>query len=160
VIDDEMRPSVAIEVNGRRVERTVESRRLLVHFLRDAGLHGVRVGCDTTSCGACTVLLDGRAVKSCTLFAVQAEGRSITTVEGLGSPEALHPVQEAFMEEHGLQCGYCTSGFLMATLELLRHNPDPTPEEIRAGVAGNLCRCTGYTNIVRAVRRAARTMER
>ena len=125
MIDDEMRPSVAIEVNGRRVERTVESRRLLVHFLRDAGLHGVRVGCDTTSCGACTVLLDGRAVKSCTLFAVQADGRSITTVEGLGSPDALHPVQEAFMEEHGLQCGYCTSGISHGDARAAEAQPRP-----------------------------------
>lgn len=157
--EDVLCSAVATDVNGERVERIVESRKLLVHFLRsDVGLHGVKVGCDTTSCGACTVLLDGRAVKSCTVFAVQAGGRSITTVEGLGTTGALHSVQEAFIEEHGLQCGYCTSGFLMATLELLRRNPDPTPHEVRVGLAGNLCRCTGYANIVRAVRRAARTM--
>ncbi len=147
---------ISLQVNGGRVERTVEDRTLLVHFLRtDLELRGVRVGCDTTSCGACAVLLDGRAVKSCTLLAVQAAGRSVTTVEGIASPDRLHPVQEAFRDEHALQCGYCTSGFVLAAIELLRRASDPSDDEIRAALAGNLCRCTGYTNIVRAVRRAA-----
>jgi aerobic carbon-monoxide dehydrogenase small subunit len=159
VTDESHRSLVSVEVNGNLVERSIDTRTLLVHFLRNqAGTQSVKVGCDTTSCGACTVLLDGRAVKSCTIFGVQAHGRSITTVEGLGSDGELHPIQEAFHAEHGLQCGYCTAGFIMATLGLLGHNPDPTPQHVRAGLAGNLCRCTGYVNIVRAVRRAARTM--
>ena len=146
-------------INGESVEAAVEARKLLVHFLReDAGLAGVRIGCDTTSCGACAVLLDGRAIKSCTLFAVQAGGRTVTTIEGITNGETLHPVQAAFREEHALQCGFCTSGFVMATLELLGSIPDPSEEEIREGLSGNLCRCTGYANIVTAVRGAAKAL--
>lgn len=148
--------TIGVTVNGREFEHQVESRKLLVHFLReDIGLSGVRVGCDTASCGACAVMLDGRAIKSCNLLAVQAGGRSVTTIEGFGSQEQLHPVQEAFWEEHALQCGYCTSGFVIAAIELLSHNHDPSDDEIREALAGNLCRCTGYTSILRAVRRAA-----
>ena len=154
------RVAVSMTVNGQVTEAGVEARLLLAHFLREeAGLAGVRIGCDTTSCGACAVLLDGGAVKSCTLFAVQAAGRTVTTIEGLtGHGQDLHPVQAAFREEHALQCGFCTSGFVMATLELLGNNPDPTEHEVREGLSGNLCRCTGYTNIVSAALRAARTM--
>lgn len=158
-IDGRLRQRIAITVNGKVLEAEVETRRLLVHFLReDADLAGVRIGCDTTSCGACAVLLDGQAVKSCTLFAVQAADRSVTTIEGLGNGQPLHPVQEAFREEHALQCGFCTSGFVMATLELLGNNPDPTEHEVREGLSGNLCRCTGYTNIVTAVLTAAEAL--
>jgi carbon-monoxide dehydrogenase small subunit len=132
---------------------------LLVHFLRDRlGLTGTHIGCDTSQCGACTVLLDGEAVKSCTLFAVQANGRKITTVEGLAERDTLHPVQQAFHEKHGLQCGYCTPGFIMSTVSLLGKNPRPNDEEILAGLEGNICRCTGYVNIVSAVKAAADTM--
>jgi aerobic carbon-monoxide dehydrogenase small subunit len=147
---------VAVTVNGRRREDLVEPRTLLVHYLREvAGLTGTHIGCDTSQCGACTVLLDGRAVKSCSVFAVQADGSAVTTVEGLASGSALHPVQQAFWDEHGLQCGFCTPGFIMATAYLLEQNSSPTDDEIRKGLEGNLCRCTGYANIVRAVRSAA-----
>ncbi|MEQ0564139.1 (2Fe-2S)-binding protein [Amycolatopsis sp. NEAU-NG30] len=144
---------VSIEVNGRPVAGEVPDRTLLVHFLRDtAGLTGTNVGCDTTSCGACTVLLDGESVKSCTVLAAQAAGHAVTTVEGLeGSDGTLHPVQEAFREQHGLQCGFCTPGMIMAAVSLLADNPKPTRDEVRAGLEGNLCRCTGYHNIVSAV---------
>src|SRR5437870_9971887 len=129
---------------------------LLVHFLRDvANLTATNVGCDTTSCGACTVLLDGESVKSCTVLAVQADGGEVTTIEGLGSAEAMHPVQQAFHEQHGLQCGYCTPGMVMAAVSLLAEHPDPTEAEVRNGLEGNLCRCTGYHNIVKAVLSAA-----
>jgi carbon-monoxide dehydrogenase small subunit len=139
-------------VNGRPVTGEVEPRTLLVYFLReDLGLTGTHVGCDTTSCGACTILMDGLAVKSCTVLAVQANGAEITTIEGLASNGELHPVQEGFWERHGLQCGYCTPGMIMAAVALLEENPDPTEDEIRHGLEGNLCRCTGYHNIVRAV---------
>ncbi|MEU0792942.1 (2Fe-2S)-binding protein [Amycolatopsis sp. NPDC005961] len=144
---------VSIEVNGQPVAEEVPDRTLLVHFLRDtAGLTGTNIGCDTTSCGACTVLLDGESVKSCTVLAAQADGHAVTTVEGLSEPDgSLHPVQRAFREQHGLQCGFCTPGMLMASVSLLADNPKPTRDEVRAGLEGNLCRCTGYHNIVSAV---------
>ena len=144
-------------VNGATVGAEVEDRTLLVHFLRDvAGLTATNVGCDTTSCGACTVLLDGQSVKSCTVLAAQADGREVTTVEGLAAGDGqLHPVQRAFQAEHGLQCGFCTPGMVMATVSLLAENPRPTEEQVRTGLEGNLCRCTGYHNIVRAVLAAA-----
>ena len=151
-----MERTVSVEVNGRRYERAVEPRLLLVHFLRDVlGLTGTNVGCQTSLCGACTVLIDGRAVKSCTKLAVQADGRSVTTVEGLAADGRLHPLQEAFRDQHGLQCGYCTPGFLIAAKALLDANPNPSEAEIRKGLKGNVCRCTGYHNIVRAVQQAA-----
>ena len=141
-----------MKVNGAAQEHDVEPRLLLVHYIRDVlGLHGTNVGCDTSSCGACTLHLDGEAVKSCTILAVQADGSDITTIEGLaaGSDE-MHPMQRAFREEHGLQCGFCTPGMVMAAVSLLRENPSPTEDEVREGLEGNLCRCTGYHNIVRA----------
>jgi aerobic carbon-monoxide dehydrogenase small subunit len=148
---------IALTVNGTRAEEEVEPRQLLVYFLRDRlGLKGTNVGCDTTSCGACTVLLDGESVKSCTVLAVQADGSDVTTIEGLARGEELHPVQQAFREQHALQCGYCTPGFVLATVSLLREQPNPSEEEIRRGLEGNLCRCTGYHNIVLAVQAAAR----
>ena len=147
---------IAITVNGARHEVEVEPRELLVYVLRERlGLTGTNVGCDTTSCGACTVLLDGESVKSCTLLAVQADGREVTTIEGLAENGELHPVQQAFHEQHGLQCGYCTPGMVMATVSLLREHPQPSEDEIRRALEGNLCRCTGYVNIVKAVREAA-----
>ena len=148
---------VALTVNGERREAGVEPRQLLVYFLRDQlGLKGTNVGCDTSSCGACTVLVDGESVKSCTVLALQADGAEVTTVEGLATGDQLHPVQQAFHEQHALQCGFCTPGFVMATVSLLRENPNPTEDEIRHGLEGNLCRCTGYHNIVRAVEAAAK----
>jgi carbon-monoxide dehydrogenase small subunit len=151
------RVNVSVEVNGIREEREVEPRLLLVHFLRDElGLTGTHVGCDTSNCGACTVHLNGEAVKSCTVLAVQADGASVTTIEGLGSEGDLHPVQEAFWEHHGLQCGYCTPGMIMAAADLLERNADPSEGEVREALAGNLCRCTGYHNIVKAVLAAAK----
>jgi aerobic carbon-monoxide dehydrogenase small subunit len=148
---------VALTVNGSKHEADVEPRQLLVYFLRDElGLKGTNVGCDTSSCGACTVLLDGQSVKSCTVLAVQADGSEVTSIEGLASGGQLHTVQQAFHEQHALQCGYCTPGFVMATVSLLQENPNPSEEEIRRGLEGNLCRCTGYHNIVRAVKAAAR----
>jgi carbon-monoxide dehydrogenase small subunit len=147
---------VAITVNGERREAEVEPRQLLVYFLRDeVGLKGTNVGCDTSSCGACTVLVDGESVKSCTAFAVQADGAEVTTIEGLAANGDLHPVQQAFHEQHALHCGYCTPGFVLATVSLLRENPNPSEEEIRLAIEGNLCRCTGYHNIVKAVQAAA-----
>ena len=153
-----MSPTVRVRtvVNGHTHESEVESRLLLVHYLREAlGLTGTNVGCDTTSCGACTVLLDGEAVKSCTVLAAQADGAGVTTIEGMGREGALHPLQEMFREHHGLQCGYCTPGMIMAAADLLERNPHPTEEEVRRGLEGNLCRCTGYHNIVKAVMAAA-----
>ena len=148
--------SITMKVNGVSETRDVEPRVLLVHFLRDVlGLTGTHVGCDTSQCGACTVLLDGAAVKSCSLFAVQAEGRSVTTIEGLAADGKLHPVQQAFWDQHGLQCGFCTPGMIVATCDLLARNPHPSEAEIRVGLEGNLCRCTGYNNIVKAVQQAA-----
>ena len=148
---------IALTVNGSRHVADVEPRQLLAYFLRDdLGLKGTNVGCDTSSCGACTVLVDGESVKSCTVFAVQADGSEVTTVEGIANSGELHPVQQAFHELHALQCGYCTPGFMMATISLLQENPNPSEEEIRLRLEGNLCRCTGYHNIVRAVQAAAR----
>jgi carbon-monoxide dehydrogenase small subunit len=152
---------VSITVNGVTHTREVEPRLLLVHFLRETlGLTGTNVGCDTSQCGACTVLMDGHAVKSCTLLAVQAEGARLTTIEGLASDGRLHPLQEAFWEKHGLQCGFCTPGMILTACDLLRSNPKPSDAEIRHGIEGNLCRCTGYQNIVAAVRHAAERLAR
>jgi carbon-monoxide dehydrogenase small subunit len=152
------RVPVRLRVNGVTHDLDVEPRLLLVHALRDKlGLTGTHVGCDTSNCGACTVHLDGLAVKSCTVLAVQADGGEVTTIEGLGTPDALHPVQEAFWEHHGLQCGYCTPGMIMAGADLLKRNPDPSEAEVRRALEGNLCRCTGYHNIVKAVLDAAKT---
>ncbi len=150
---------ITVRVNGSVCEQDVEPRTLLAYFLRETlGLTGTHVGCDTTNCGACTVLLDGRPVKSCTVLAVQADGCEVTTVEALEQKSGLHPLQQAFWDEHGLQCGYCTPGMLMAASALLAENPDPTEEEIRFGLSGNICRCTGYVNIVKAVQNAAAKM--
>ena len=148
---------VTVTVNGSPVAAEAADRTLLVHFLRDvAGLTATNIGCDTTSCGACTVLLDGESVKSCTVLAAQADGAEVTTVEGLaGEGGEMHPVQQAFRAEHGLQCGFCTPGMVMAAVSLLKENPHPTEEQVRSGLEGNLCRCTGYHNIVRAVLAAA-----
>jgi carbon-monoxide dehydrogenase small subunit len=154
-----MRHSIAVTVNGVRREDAVEPRLLLVHYLREvAGLTGTHVGCDTSQCGACTVIVDGRAVKSCAMFAVQADGRSVTTIEGLADGGNLHPVQEAFWNQHGLQCGYCTPGFIMAAAYLLGQNPSPSDDEIAKGLEGNICRCTGYENILKAVKQAGEKM--
>jgi carbon-monoxide dehydrogenase small subunit len=147
---------IQLTVNGRAHARDVEPRTLLVHLLREGlGLTGAHVGCDTSQCGACTVLLDGRAVKSCTVLAVQADGAGVTTIEGLSTNGKLHPLQEGFRQEHGLQCGFCTPGMIMSAVDLLSRNPDPSDAEIRSALEGNLCRCTGYHNIVKAVRYAA-----
>ncbi len=149
---------VTITVNGEPMEREIESRLLLVHFLREElGLTGTHIGCDTTSCGACTVLLDGRPAKSCTVFAVAADGAEVTTVEGLANG-GLHPIQQAFMECHGLQCGFCTPGMMLTSKALIEENPDPSEADVRWGISGNLCRCTGYVNIVKAVQQAAATI--
>lgn len=152
-------PLITITVDGIEYEEAVEPRLLLVHFLRDRlGKTGTPIGCDTTNCGTCTVLMDGRSVKSCSVLAVQADESDIVTIEGLASNGTLHPMQQAFHEEHALQCGYCTPGMILASIDLLRDNPDPSEEAIREGLEGNLCRCTGYCNIVRAVRRGAQQM--
>ena len=147
--------AVSITVNGRKYNQDVEPRLLLVHLLRDVGLTGTKIGCDTSQCGSCTVLLDGIAVKSCTTLAAQADGATVTTIEGLAEGGQLTALQEAFWSTHGLQCGYCTPGMVFAAHEILRTNPNPTPEQIRHGLEGNMCRCTGYQNIVRAVQAAA-----
>jgi carbon-monoxide dehydrogenase small subunit len=150
---------VSMTVNGKQVTRDVEPRHLLVHFLRDdLGLTGTNIGCDTSQCGACTVMMDGMAVKSCTVLAVQANGAQVTTIEGLANDGQLHPLQQAFWDHHGLQCGFCTPGMILAATDLLRHHPEPTEEQIRHGIEGNLCRCTGYQNIVRAIQAAADVM--
>jgi len=150
---------VHVKVNGRDHEAEIEPRLLLVHFIREVlMLTGTHIGCDTTSCGACTVLLDGKPVKSCTLFAVQADGREIRTIEGVADNGKLHPLQEGFKEKHGLQCGFCTSGMILTASALLEKNPHPSEQEIRWGISGNLCRCTGYQNIVKAVQYAAEKM--
>ena len=147
---------VSVSVNGVQYEEEVEPRLLLVHLIRDTlGLTGTHVGCDTSNCGACTVHLNGEAVKSCTMLAVQADDAAVTTIEGMGTEGDLHPLQEGFWKHHGLQCGYCTPGMIMASADLLAHNPDPSEEEVREALAGNLCRCTGYQNIVKAVLDAA-----
>jgi aerobic carbon-monoxide dehydrogenase small subunit len=152
--------AIEVVVNGERHRAEVEPRLLLVHFLRERlGLTGTHIGCDTTSCGACTVLLDGVPIKSCTMFAVQANGRGLTTVEGLRRDAALHPIQQGFKEEHGLQCGFCTPGMMLTSAALLEENPNPSEEEIRWALSGNICRCTGYQNIVKAVQWAAREIE-
>ena len=143
-------------VNGKAHADEVDPRLLLVHYLRETlGLTGTHVGCDTSQCGACTVLVDGKSAKSCTMFAVQADGADVTTIEGVGDEENLHPLQQGFWEEHGLQCGYCTPGMIMSALNLLSENPNPTDAEIREGISGNLCRCTGYHHIVNSIRHAA-----
>ena len=150
---------VGVTVNGQMREADVEPRTLLVYFLRESlGLTGTNVGCDTSSCGACTVLLDGESVKSCTMLAAQADGREVTTIEGMASDGALHPIQEAFHRNHGLQCGYCTPGMIMAAASYLNENPTPTEEEVRESLEGNLCRCTGYQNIVKSILDAAGQM--
>jgi carbon-monoxide dehydrogenase small subunit len=147
---------VSMKVNGTAYEHDVEPRTLLVHHLREnLRLTGTHVGCDTSQCGACTIHVNGEAVKACTMFAVQADGSEITTIEGLAIDGELHPVQKAFCENHGLQCGYCTPGMIMASVEMLKNNPNPTEEEIRHGLEGNLCRCTGYHNIVKSIKAAA-----
>ena len=147
------RTTISVDINGERFEREVDARRLLVHFIRDdADLTGTHIGCDTGNCGACTVILDGQAVKSCMLLAVQADGSRIETVEGLASNGELHPLQQAFSAHHGLQCGYCTPGMLMSAKHLLDNNPEPTDNEIRTAIQGNICRCTGYANIVEAIK--------
>ncbi|MEO8286636.1 MAG: (2Fe-2S)-binding protein [Chloroflexota bacterium] len=152
-----MKQKVSINVNGVQREDEVEPRTLLVHYIRETlGLTGTHIGCDTSQCGACTVHLDGTAVKSCTIFAVQADGSQVTTIEGIaGDSTEMHPMQTAFWEQHGLQCGYCTPGMIMSAASLLKDNPHPTEQEIRHGLEGNICRCTGYHNIVKAVRAAA-----
>ena len=151
---------VTITVNGSPIEADVADRTLLVHFVRDvAGLTATNVGCDTTSCGACTILLDGKSVKSCTVLAAQADGCEVTTLEGLAGGDEMHPMQRAFHAEHGLQCGFCTPGMVMAAVSLLSENPHPTEQQVRAGLEGNLCRCTGYHNIVKAVLTAAGSAE-
>jgi len=148
--------SIRINVNGKARAATVEPRMLLVHFLREhLRLTGTHIGCDTSQCGACTVLLDGRSAKSCTVFAVQADGSEITTIEGLAADGDLHPLQQGFWEEHGLQCGYCTPGMIMAAVTLLNDTPSPSERQIREGISGNLCRCTGYQHIVNAIQHAA-----
>ena len=150
---------ITVRVNGRERTAAVEPRLLLVHFLREnLNLTGTHVGCDTSQCGACTVLLDGRSAKSCTVFAVQADGEEVQTIEGLAAGGDLHPLQDGFWEEHGLQCGYCTPGMIMSALNLLRDNPAPSDAEIREGISGNICRCTGYQHIVNAIRSAAERM--
>jgi carbon-monoxide dehydrogenase small subunit len=151
---------ITVTVNGQARSAEVETRLLLVHFLRHTlGLTGTHIGCDTTGCGACTVLLDGVPVKSCSVFAVQADAHEVTTVEGLATAEGLHPIQEAFREEHGLQCGFCTPGMMLTATALLRENPSPSEEQIRWALSGNVCRCTGYQNIVKAVQHAAGKLE-
>lgn len=150
---------VTTTVNGQSYSKNVEPRTLLVHYIRDTlGLTGTNVGCDTSSCGACTVLLNGESVKSCTVLAVQADGQEITTIEGMASSSGLHPIQKAFQENHGLQCGYCTPGMVMASASFLKENPNPTESEVREALEGNLCRCTGYHNIVKSVLAAAAQM--
>ncbi len=150
---------VTVDINGKKYTDDVEPRLLLVDFIRDvAKLKGTHIGCDTTSCGACTVLVDGKSVKSCTMFAVEADGKKVNTVESLATDDKLHPLQEAFWENHALQCGYCTPGMLMSSSFLLSRNSNPTEDEIREGIAGNICRCTGYINIIKAIKDAAGKM--
>ena len=154
-----MKREITVTVNGEQHHSSVEPRMLLVHYLRDElDLTGTHIGCDTSQCGACVVHLNGEAVKACTVLAVQADGAEITTIEGLATEGSLHPLQEGFWEKHGLQCGFCTPGMIMASAQLLKHNPNPTEAEIRKALEGNICRCTGYQNIVRAVQYAAENM--
>ena len=151
---------VNISINGRKISREVSGNALLADFLRDGlTLTGTHVGCDTSQCGACTILVDGQAVKACTMFAVQAEGAEIKTIEGLAKDGELHPIQKAFWENHGLQCGYCTPGMIMAAVDMLKNNPNPSEQEIRHGLEGNFCRCTGYHNIVKSIKAAAVSMQ-
>ena len=151
---------ISLTINGKAQKGNVESRRLLVHYLRDdLGLTGTHIGCETSQCGACTIMLNGNAVKSCTLFAVQADGAEIMTIEGLAKDGELHPIQEGFWEEHGLQCGFCTPGMIMSTVDLLQKNPNPDEHEIRHALHGNLCRCTGYQHIVKSIQYAANKMQ-
>ena len=153
--------TVTIEINGSSFTREVDSRLLLVHFLREnLQMTGTHIGCDTTHCGACTVLMAGRSIKTCTVYTVQANGKSLTTIEGMETEGKLHPLQEGFHEEHGLQCGFCTPGMIMRAAELLEKNPNPSEEEIRMGISGNLCRCTGYVNIIKAVQYAAEKIKK
>jgi len=153
--------TVTIDINGKTFTKEVDSRMLLVHFLREElQMTGTHIGCDTSSCGACTILMNGRSVKSCTLYTVQADGKSVKTIEGMDEGGALHPLQEGFHEEHGLQCGFCTPGMIMRAAELLEKNPNPSEEEIRWGISGNLCRCTGYVNIVKAIQYAAEKIQK
>lgn len=155
-----MKKLISLTVNGRRVSHEVEPRLLLIHYLRDVlSFTGPHIGCETSLCGACTVEVDGKAVKSCAMFAVQADGKSVTTIEGLAQNGKMHQIQESFWEEHGLQCGYCTPGMIMAVKQLLERNPEPTDAEIRHGIEGNLCRCTGYQHIVNAVKHASARMK-
>ena len=152
--------TISLAVNGEQQTTEVEPRMLLVHFIREAlNLTGTHIGCDTTNCGACTVLLNGKSIKSCTVFAVQANGKELLTIEGVAQNGELHPLQEGFREEHGFQCGFCTPGMILRAYELLQKNPDPTEEEIRWGISGNLCRCTGYVNIVKSIQYAAEKMK-
>ena len=154
-------PTVSMTVNGKKVSGEVEARTLLVHYLRDTlGLTGTHVGCDTSQCGACVVHLDGKAVKSCTVLAAQAQGASVTTIEGLATDGKLHPMQEAFRDNHGLQCGFCTPGMVMTAVDLVQNQPNPSEQQIREGLEGNICRCTGYHNIVKAVAAGAKAMGR
>ena len=154
-----VKKDVTVTINGKEYSSKVEPRMLLVHFIRDvAGLTGTHVGCDTSNCGACTVVLDGKAVKSCTVLAVQCNNKRITTVEGLSKDGKLHPIQKSFVDKHGLQCGYCTSGMIMTSFWLLQRNRNPSEKQIREALSGNLCRCTGYENIVKAVKEAARNI--
>ena len=153
--------TVTIEINGSSFTREVDSRLLLVHFLREnLQMTGTHIGCDTSNCGACTVLMDGRSIKTCTVYTVQANGKSLTTIEGMETEGNLHPLHEGFHEEHGLQCGFCTPGMIMRAAELLEKNPNPSEEEIRVGISGNLCRCTGYVNIIKAVQYAAEKIQK
>ena len=153
--------TVTIEINGSSFTREVDSRLLLVHFLREnLQMTGTHIGCDTSNCGACTVLMDGSSIKTCTVYTVQANGKSLTTIEGMETEGKLHPLQEGFHEEHGLQCGFCTPGMIMRAAELLEKNPNPSEEEIRMGISGNLCRCTGYVNIIKAVQYAAEKIQK
>ena len=154
-----MKRTITMTVNGQKHRSEVEPRTLLAHYLRDTlDLTGTHIGCNTSQCGACVVMLNGQAVKSCTVLAVQADGDEVTTIEGIANGDILHPIQEGFWEKHGLQCGYCTPGMIMASYQLLKNNPNPSEEEIRKGLEGNICRCTGYQNIVRAVQSAAEHM--
>lgn len=154
-----MKRAITMTVNGRKYSSEVEPRTLLAHYLRDTlDLTGTHIGCNTSQCGACVVMLNGQAVKSCTILAVQADGDEVMTIEGIANGDILHPIQEGFWEKHGLQCGYCTPGMIMASYQLLKNNPNPSEEEIRKGLEGNICRCTGYQNIVRAVQSAAEHM--
>lgn len=154
-----MKKEITVTINGEKHTATVEPRTLLVHLIREhLRLTGTHIGCDTSNCGACTILVNGKSIKSCTMLAIQADGKEIITVEGLATTEGLHPIQEGFKENHGLHCGYCTPGMMMRAVELLANNPNPTEEEIRWGISGNLCRCTGYNNIVKAIQYAGAKM--